>query len=295
MNWCRTRKYCFVIAGVGIGGVLIASWFIGGALIAPANSTIGNPPPDFPAINVQIESDSGTTLAGWHLPLPNSKATAILLHPLRSNRRSMLSRAKVLQRNGYSTLLVDLQAHGESIGDNITVGHLEKHDVRAAVKFVHDTDPNHKIAIIGWSLGGAATVLASPEVDVIVLESVYPTVTEAVHNRIQMRLGFLHHMVAPLLLVQLNPRLSVSPNQLRPIEHLREIECPVLIASGDCDQHTTFSETKRMFDVADDPKKLVIFKGAEHIDLYAYDPAKYESEIIGYVNEIIGDGVGTDQ
>lgn len=295
MNWRRTRKYCFVIAGVGIVGVLIASWFIGGALIAPANSTIGNPPTDFPAINVQIESDSGTTLAGWHLPLPNAKVTAILLHPLRSNRRSMLSRARALQRNGYSTLLVDLQAHGESIGENITVGHLEKHDVRAAVKFVRDADPNQKIAIIGWSLGGAATVLASPDVDVIVLESVYPTVTEAVHNRIQMRLGFLHHVVAPLLLVQLNPRLSVSPDQLRPIDYLREIKCPVLIASGDCDQHTTFSETNRMFDAANEPKKLTIFKGAEHIDLYAYDPAKYESEIIGYVNEIIGDSLGRDE
>ena len=292
MNWRRIRKCCFVIAGVGIAGVLIASWFVGGALVAPANCSVGNPPSDFPATGVQIESDSGAVLAGWHLPLPNSKTTAILLHPLRGDRRSMLSRARALQRNGYSTLLVDLQAHGESIGENITVGHLEKHDVRAAVKFVRDTDPNQKIAIIGWSLGGASTVLASPDVDVIVLESVYPTVTEAVHNRIQMRLGFLHHAIAPLLLVQLNPRLAVSPDQLRPIDHVGKIQCPILIASGDCDQHTTFSEMNRMFELANEPKRLVIFNGAGHVDLYDYAPAKYENEVIGYVNEIIGDRFG---
>ncbi len=288
MSWCRIRKWCAIFSVVGIVVLLIAAWFIGGALVAPANRVVGSPPPDLPAVSVRIESNSGTILSGWHLPLPNSNATAILLHSIRSDRRSMLSRARLLRKHGYSTLLIDFQAHGESSGNNITIGYLEKYDVSSAVEFVRKNDPNQKIAIIGSSLGGASTALAKPDVDVIVLESVFPTLSEAVHNRVKIRLGFLHHVIAPLLLVQLNPRLGISPNQLRPIDELGKIHCPILIASGDRDKHTTLSETKRMFDAVNEPKKLVIFSGAEHIDLLTYDPLKYENEIIGYVNQIIG-------
>jgi uncharacterized protein len=295
MNWRRIRKRCAILAGIGLVALLVVAWFVGGALVASANRTIGKPPADFPATAVQIESDSGATLAGWHLPIPNSSATAILLHPIRGDRRSMLSRAKLLRAHGYSILLIDLQAHGESVGQHITMGHLEKHDVNAAVEFVRDLDANQKIAIIGSSLGGAATIFANPDVDVIVLESVYPTVTEAVHNRIKMRMGFLHHVVAPLLLVQLNPRLGISPDQLCPIDGLRQIKCPILIASGNRDEHTTMDETNRIFEIANEPKKLVTFDGAEHVDLLAHDPSKYENEIIGYVNRIIGESIrGTE-
>ena len=291
MNWRKIRKWFAVVAGVGLVALLLASWFIGGALVAPANRTVGDPPSDFPATSIQIESESGTTLAGWHLPLSNSNATAILLHPIRGDRRAMLSRAKLLRQHAYSTLLIDLQAHGESVGQNITVGHLEQHDVSAAVEYIRSSNPNQKIAIVGRSLGGASAVFANPGVDLIVLESVYPTVSEAVHNRVQMRMGFLHHIIAPLLLVQLNPRLGISPHELRPIVELENVKCPILIASGDCDEHTTIAETNRMFDAANEPKQLVVFRDAEHVDLLAYDPSKYENEIIGYMNQIIGERI----
>ena len=291
MNWCRIRKWCALFAGVAIIVIVVAAWLVGSGLVAPANRIVGDPPADFPATSIRIQSDSGATLACWHLPLPNSNATAILLHPIRGDRRSMISRAKMLRRHGYSTLLIDFQAHGESLGQNITAGHLEKHDVNAAVEFIRNLDSNQKIAVIGRSLGGASTIFANPDVDAIVLESVYPTVTEAIHNRIQMRMGILHHVIAPLLLIQLKPRLNVSPDQLRPIAELQNIRCPILVASGDRDEHTTIAETNRMFDAANEPKGLVIFNNAEHVDLLAYDPSKYENEIIGYVNKIIGERI----
>lgn len=285
LNWRRIGRWSAAISGLGFLSILLAAWLIGGALIAPANRAVGQPPDDFPACAIQIKSESGATLSGWHLPVSRSEATVLLLHPIRSDRRSMLSRAKLFQEHGYSTLLIDLQAHGESTGEKITFGFLEQHDVRAAVDFIRNSDPNQKIAIVGRSLGGASTVYANPDVDAIVLESVYSSVAKAVHNRIEMRIGLLHHVVAPLLLLQLEPRLSVSPNQLRPLDDLQEIDCPILIASGDCDARTKIEETHWLFDAVNEPKKLVVFDGAEHIDLLAYAPQKYENEIVGFVNE----------
>jgi len=189
MKWRRIRKWLLLVAGAGIVTLVGAIWFLGGVLIAPANRVVGPPPSDFPASTVNFRSDSGATLAAWHLPVPRSNTTAILLHPIRGDRRSMISRAKLLNKHGYSTLLVDLQAHGESIGDNITIGHLERFDVLAAIEYVRNIDSRQKIVIVGCSLGGASALFAQPDVDAIVLESVYSTVAEAVHNRVQIRWG----------------------------------------------------------------------------------------------------------
>lgn len=289
MNWRRIRKWCLSFAAVLSVVLLVATWFVGGALVAPANRTVGLPPANFPATSVEIESDSGATLAGWHLPLADSKATVILLHPIRGDRRSMLARARLFRKHGYSTLLIDLQAHGESTGENITLGFREKHDVIAAVEFVREEDPGGKIAIVGRSLGGASTLFANPAVDVIVLESVYSTVSKAVHNRVEMRLGFLHHVVAPLLLVQLNPRLGISPKELCPIDQLKNVRCPVVITVGGHDQHTTLDESRQMFEAANEPKKLVVFEGAGHVDLLDFDAGKYEKEVVESVEQVIND------
>jgi alpha-beta hydrolase superfamily lysophospholipase len=197
----------------------------------------------------------------------------------------MLGRARLLHNIGYSTLLVDLQAHGESPGDHITAGYRERHDVAAAVNFVRSRNPEHLIGIVARSLGGAATLLATPlEIDALALESVYPTITDAIHNRISMRLGPFHHILAPALLVQLKPRLGISPSQLRPIDHVAGTGCPVLVAGGDRDLHTTLAETERLYDAADAPKQLVIFAGAAHTDLLNHDPEQYRQDVIGFLD-----------
>ena len=100
----------------------------------------------------------------------------------------MLGRAKLFHDRGYSTLLIDLQAHGESPGEAITAGYRERLNVIAAIEWIKKRNPKHKIGVVGWSLGGAAALLAdSQDIDALVLELVYPTISEAVDNRIGSR------------------------------------------------------------------------------------------------------------
>jgi len=187
--------------------------------------------------------------------------------------------------------MIDFQGHGESTGDAITMGFRERHNARSAIEFVHNRNPNHKIGVVGWSLGGAATLLAMPvEIDALVLESVYPTLVEAVNDRITMRTGPLKYVLAPALLWQLQPRLGFSADDLRPIDYLQDVDCPVLIASGDQDLHTPLAETQRMFNAALAPKELVIFGGATHEDLLAFDREKYTTEVVDFMTSHLPSG-----
>lgn len=284
----RIWRAIVLACGVAILAFLGVAWLTAGALIAPANRPIGPPPEQWHVEEVELPSESGSDLAAWYIPNEQAKATLVLLHPLRTNRRAMLGRAQLFHDAGYAILLVDLQAHGESPGDNITVGYLERLDAAAAVDYVRARKPDSPIGVVGWSLGGAAALLASPlEIDALVLEAVYPTIQEAVNNRIAMRVGVLSHLLTPVLLVQIKPRLGISPADLCPIEHVSEIDCPVLIIAGDNDSHTTLAETKRLYGRGKEPKQLLIFEGATHTDLLNYDPENYRKVVTFLDNHLV--------
>jgi len=262
---------------------LIVAWLIGGRLIAPANRTV-HAPSDMAVTEFKVGSNSGSEIAGWSLLNEPGNPVVILLHPLRGSRKSMLGRARLLHDNGFSIVMIDLQSHGESPGENITLGHSEKHDVEAAVKYVKANYPESKIGIVGWSLGGASALLASPlDVDAMVLESVFSNVTDAVYDRVEMRVGPLKYIGAPILLAQLPMRLGISTDDLRPIDFMDKLHCPVMILAGNQDLHTPIDESQRMLDAANEPKELVTFAGASHEDLLAFDEDLYREKVVEFL------------
>lgn len=259
-------------------GVLIA----GSIATAPVQKSIGNPPADTNARVVQFRSESGANIHGWFIPGQKGAGAVILMHGVRSNRLSMLDRARFLSRAGFTVLLFDFQSHGESSGEHITFGYLESRDAQAAVEFVRANAPGEKIGVIGVSMGGAATLLSSPslDVDAMVLEMVYPTIDEAASNRITMRLGSWARILSPALTLQLKPRLGITPEMLRPIDKVGAITIPKLFIAGGDDRHTTLPESQRMFAAAAEPKELWIAQGVGHVDLHAKEKDEYEQRIL---------------
>lgn len=212
------------------------------------------------------------------------------MHGVRANRLSMLDRARFLSHADYSVLLFDFQAHGESTGEHITFGYLESMDAQAAVRFLRANAPHEKIGVIGVSLGGAAVLLASPALDVnaTVLEMVYPTINQAISNRLTMRLGGWAGSLTPLLSWQLKPRLGIDAEVLRPIDHIGKISLPILLIAGAEDQHTTLEESRRMFDAANEPKELWVVNGARHVDLYPVAKREYEQHVLDFFAKYVG-------
>lgn len=280
---------CALLALLAIAG-LLASWFVTGRLVAARPRAVGAPPADLRATAFLVESDSGAAIAGWHARARPGCGVVVLVHGIYGTRRAMVERARLLLAADYSTVMIDLRAHGESPGDTITLGDLERHDVRAAVAYARREHPGEAVGLIGVSLGGVAAVLASPlDVDALVIESVYPDIDTAVRNRVAAQLGPLAWLPATLLLVQLEPRLGVARSALRPLDRMAGLGCPVLLLSGAEDPHTTVADTRTLFDAAREPKELWLVDGAGHVDLHAAAPAAYAARIGGFLGRHLRD------
>ena len=222
------------------------------------------------------------------VPVENSGVAVLLLPGVRANRLSMVGRARFLRGAGYSVLLIDFQATGETKGDHITFGWKESRDVIAAVDFISRNEPSQRVAIIGSSLGGAAALLASSrlKVDGLVLEAVYPTIEIATRNRMENYLGAFGRMLTPLLLKQLRLRLGVSASQLRPIDHIADVDCPILIISGERDANTRPADTRMLFESARSPKQLWLVPNAGHVDLHQAGPGAYEMRVLEFLAQM---------
>jgi fermentation-respiration switch protein FrsA (DUF1100 family) len=261
----------------------------GSFLSAPANEPVGSLPTDLVGNSVQFQSESGTTLHGWLIPGRKGMGAVVLMHGVRANRLSMLDRARFLARAGFTVLLFDFQAHGESPGTHVTFGYLESRDARAAVDYVRANVPGEKVGVIGVSMGGAAALLAEPVLDVeaIVLEMVYPTANQAIGNRLIARFGRAGKLLIPLLTWQLKPRLGVGADDLRPIDKVGRMTMPKLFIAGSDDKYTPLAESQQMFETASNPKDLWIVNGAGHQDLYRFMKSEYEQRILTFFSRYL--------
>ncbi|MES2933941.1 MAG: alpha/beta hydrolase [Pseudomonadota bacterium] len=278
--------------------IVIAATFLlpifgaGEVLSHHAHRSIGTPPPDLSAQNIKFHDGTGQSISGWMVHGKPGAGVVLLLHGVRADRREMLGRARFLKQLDYSVLLIDLPAHGESSGEYISYGLKEAQGVKSALTYLARTLPSEKVGVIGVSLGAAALVLAkpTPAPSAVVLESMFPTIREAVTDRLNLYLGSAGEYLAPLLLWQMPLRFSISPDQLRPIQELAAWHAPILIAAGAIDQHTTLAETKRIFAAANQPKQLWVVDAAAHVDLHAFDTKTYEAKISTFLAQHLRTG-----
>ncbi|MGH8026738.1 MAG: alpha/beta hydrolase, partial [Pseudoxanthomonas sp.] len=147
------------------------------------------------------------------------------------------------------------------------------------------------IAAIGVSLGGASILLgpAPSGFDAVVLEAVYPDARQALQNRMAIRFGPAAPLLSKLLEMQVKPRLGVSLDNFRPIDHIAAIDAPVLVIAGGRDQHTTPIESAALFARAKSPKEYWLLPQAAHQDFQNLDPVGYETHVVGFLQHHLVD------
>jgi len=281
-SW-RWGRIGFVLVLAGALGALVV-WLVGGSLIAAAPRIIGPLPHDLHGQDISFPSQSGEMCRGWFLAGRPGHGAVLLLHGVRGSRLDMLDRARFLQRDGHAVLLFDFPGHGASEGKQISFGFYEAGAVIPALQRLHELAPDERVGVIGSSMGAAAWVMAHPHgyADAVILEAMYPTLTQAISHRLELRLGTWGRWLTPLLTIQLKPRLGFDAAELRPIDQVAMIDVPLLIMAGDQDRRTPLEESRQIFAHAREPKAFWSVPGADHVDLHEFATETYEQHALAF-------------
>ena len=90
----------------------------------------------------------------------------------------------------------------------------------------------------------------------------------------------------------MRPRIGVGVSELRPIDHVGRLRCPVLIVAGTLDRHTTVDDTQALFAAASQPKDLWLIPGAAHVDYLEFAGDEYRQRISTFFERALRDSHG---
>lgn len=291
MNKLRDRHqrvYRASLTLMPIIGLLGLGLFCGTSVVAyvvlhPPTLTTGGTPLDPPALaytDVNFTTADGLVLRGWHLPGENG-ATVILVHGFARDRGELLPEARWLVEQGYSALLFDSRAQGASDGAYISLGHLERLDIRAAVDFALERSPNERIGVMGYSMGAVAAIQAAaedPRIQAVVAVSPFATLREAVNYRLA-RLRPL----APLIIWWGERMTGLRLDDLRPVDVVATLSPrPLLIMQAGDDMMVPPQSGQRLYTAAAMPRELWSVPGVAHVDFRQAVPEAYKQRFIDF-------------
>jgi fermentation-respiration switch protein FrsA (DUF1100 family) len=212
------------------------------------------------AEDVTFETSDGLRLAGWFVPAPPGDPAeragrarpAVLVCNANAGDRSMRAPlAAALARMGLAVLLFDYRGYGGNPGHPTEEGLAA--DARAALGYLEgrpEVDPE-RVIYFGESLGAAVALRLAIERPpaALVLRSPFASLAEV---------GRRHYPVLPVSLL-LRDRYDSAALAGR-------LDAPLLVVAGGRDQIIPAGHSRRLFDAAPQPKRLVVLDGADHND-----------------------------
>jgi alpha-beta hydrolase superfamily lysophospholipase len=280
-----TLTNLLVAAAAAVILIIAGTYLSAMGLQDSANHFVGRPPLDLQASNITYASGAGVLIHGWLVPGKPKQGVVLMLHPVRGDRRDMISRAEFLRKRGYAVLMIDFQSHGENRGRRITYGDLESRDVTGAIQYLHHKLPGEKVAVLGMQMGADAFVLSEdrPPVDAVVLEQMYPTINRAIASRVRNNIGPLAPLFSWLVMVEMQSQNEIPPDRLSVIDRMSRIGAPVLIINGTDDHHITIDEARAELAAATPPKELWAVEGAGHVNLHEFAKDEYERRVGDFI------------
>lgn len=212
--------------------------------------------------SISLTSSDGIALKAWWVPADPTRGAVIVLHGMDGLDAScLLPHAKFLHDAGWSTLVLDMRAHGRSGGQRIGLSLEEPRDVSAALDWMGTLRSlkGKPLVLLGLSMGGATairTAASRPDVDAVISVSSFASFDPMMGRGLQLLLGRLS-------ILTLYGVWSPNASPVHDIPRIRPR--PILLMHGTADRQIPVQDVCLLQKAAGPNAELWIAQGADHL------------------------------
>jgi uncharacterized protein len=225
---------------------------------------------------VPVRSHQVEHIHGWWIAAkqPNTKVL-LYLHGNGINIGANLGHAYRFYQQGFSVLLIDYRGYGRSEGTFPDEKKVYQDAATAWNYLVQQLHiPAREIFIYGHSLGGAIAIdlaLKHPDAAGLIVENSFTSIREVVAYR-----NLFGMFPVDLILTQ----------RFESIKKVPQLKMPVLFIHGTADSTLPFLMSEKLYAVAPEPKKLILFPGAGHNNVADLAGVQYMQWVNDFVEQV---------
>ena len=308
MNLVLAHRAVVAVLGLIIALIAIISWVMVAQAVVAEREPVEVTPTDYgmayedvtfsPRMPEERAEDEPLKLRGWWIPAdeqPDVQQSAIVVvHGLDSNRARdpeiYMPLIKSLRNEGFSLILFDLRAHGESDGEVMSAGYYERYDVLGAMDVAEQRYgiPAQRIGILGFSMGGVASLLAAteePRLRALVIDSAFANIDDLFAAEVSDRTPLPEWTISvlkPGMEIVARVRYGIKLSALKPEEFVGELDFPMLFTHAEDDDRIAADHSERIAAAATHPDtRLRSFPTGGHSAAFG----DHAEEYLGVVTE----------
>ncbi|MEE0945624.1 MAG: alpha/beta hydrolase [Acutalibacteraceae bacterium] len=245
--------------------------------------------------DIEIESHDGIKLAGhWYCP-KNPKRVLIAVHGWRSRwSQDFGVIAPFWHKNDCAVLYVEQRAQGNSEGEYMGFGLLERFDCFEWTKWVADKIKGKlPVYLCGVSMGATTVLMTAgftlPDCVKGIIADCGFTSPHAIWKHVaQNNLKIPYGLYGAVVNDMCRKRIQASSDGYSCIEAMQNCTVPVLFAHGTDDKFVPIEMTFENYKACASPKQLFIVPGAAHGMSYFVDKDGYEAATLKFFKEYDG-------
>ena len=239
----------------------------------------------------RVTAPDGAELRGWKVrPQAANGSWVLLFHGVADNRVGAIGKSEILLRAGYSVVMMDQRAHGESGGAMATYGWLERNDTRAVVDALVASEHPAHIFALGESMGAGIALQsagADARIEAVIAEAPFASLREASYDYAGLQeyplLGKTLFAPGAWMMLYRGGKLAGFPAAgVSPEQSVAERNFPVLLICDEADTTLPCRHAKKIYAAARGPKSLWMVPGAFHTAALGFAPEEFQRRVLEF-------------
>ena len=241
---------------------------------------------------VEITASDGIPLRAWIVvPVQGNGNAVLLLHGVTDNRLGVAGYAQFFVRHGYTVLMPDSRAHGESGGRLATYGLRESNDIHLWVDWIEEHQHPSCVFGMGESMGAALllqSLPAEPRFCAVIAESSFANAREVEAERLANFVGMPPWLGSTVLrpvvwtgFTYSRLRYGINLDNASPERAVEQVTVPIFLIHGAEDRNIRPWHSRQI--AAHNPR-IVLWEvpGAIHTGAWNAHPQEFERRVLDW-------------